>query len=170
MIDPLSNPLASPARHRAGTVALAACGSAQPLGQLVGRVDALALVTGRVVAILVEMLAAEAPDADPVLEHAAEELVVELVGLGQSCPVDCVDTAQEVAPLEVPPLESFSCLPRMGLKFVPVPEPYLNSRASLVTRSMIPPGFTRSSPTEMMKQLWTRMLLDRYCPLSVWIS
>ncbi|MND04026.1 hypothetical protein D3C83_241130 [compost metagenome] len=35
----------------------------------------------------------------------------------------------------VPPPESFSCLPRMAEKFVPVPEPYLKRRASLFTRS-----------------------------------
>ena len=38
-------------------------------------------------------------------------------------------------PLEVPPPESFSCLPRMLLKFEPVPDPYLKRRASLFTRS-----------------------------------
>ena len=34
---------------------------------------------------------------------------------------------------------------------MPVPEPYLNSRASRVHRSMIPPGFTRSSLIDWMK-------------------
>ena len=39
-------------------------------------------------------------------------------------------------------------------KLVPVPEPYLNSRASRVQRSMMPPSFTRSSETDWMKQAW----------------
>ena len=39
-------------------------------------------------------------------------------------------------------------------KFVPVPEPYLKSRASRTQRSMIPPSFTRSSWTDWMKQAW----------------
>ena len=38
-------------------------------------------------------------------------------------------------PLDVPPPESFSCLPRIALKFVPVPEPYLKRRASFFTSS-----------------------------------
>ena len=40
-----------------------------------------------------------------------------------------------IRPLDVPPLDSFSCFPRIALKFVPVPDPYLNSRASCLTRS-----------------------------------
>ena len=35
----------------------------------------------------------------------------------------------------MPPPESFSCLPRMALKFEPVPEPYLKRRASVFTSS-----------------------------------
>ncbi len=38
-------------------------------------------------------------------------------------------------PDDVPPPESFSCLPRIWLKFEPVPEPYLKRRASFFTRS-----------------------------------
>jgi hypothetical protein len=47
--------------------------------------------------------------------------------------VEHLEEAHE--PLDVPPPESFSCLPRMALKLVPVPEPYLKSRASLLTSS-----------------------------------
>ena len=40
-----------------------------------------------------------------------------------------------MSPELVPPPESFSCFARTGLKLVPVPEPYLKSRASLFTSS-----------------------------------
>jgi hypothetical protein len=40
-----------------------------------------------------------------------------------------------IRPLEVPPPESFSCLPRIFEKLVPVPEPYLKRRASFLIRS-----------------------------------
>ncbi len=40
-----------------------------------------------------------------------------------------------MSPLDVPPPESFSCRPRIALKFEPVPDPYLKSRASLFIRS-----------------------------------
>src|SRR4051794_41540916 len=53
-----------------------------------------------------------------------------------------------IRPLEVPPPESFSCLPRMLLKFDPVPEPYLKRRASDLTRSKKP---IRYSGTFLMK-------------------
>src|SRR3712207_8478131 len=46
-------------------------------------------------------------------------------------------------------------------KLEPVPEPYLKRRASRVHRSMMPPGFTRSSLTLWMKQLWTTTLFER---------
>src|ERR1700733_14083644 len=66
----------------------------------------------------------------------------------------------------LPPLkDSFS--PRTREKLLPVPEPYLKRRASRVHRSMIPPGLTRSSETDWMKQLWTITSLERYCPDSV---
>ena len=57
-----------------------------------------------------------------------------------------------MSPLDLPPPDSGSFSPRTWLKFVPVPLPYLNSRASRVQRSMIPPSFTRSSLTLWMKQ------------------
>ena len=59
-----------------------------------------------------------------------------------------------ISPEERPPPESGSPLPRSFEKLVPVPEPYLNSRASRCQRSMMPPSFTRSSATDWMKQAW----------------
>jgi hypothetical protein len=53
-----------------------------------------------------------------------------------------------MSPEEVPPPESFSWRPRSALKFEPVPEPYLNSRASFFTSSKMP---MRSSCTDWMK-------------------
>jgi hypothetical protein len=52
-------------------------------------------------------------------------------------------------PLAVPPPETDSLLERKELKFVPVPEPNLKSRASVLARSMMPPI---ESSTELMKQ------------------
>ena len=57
-----------------------------------------------------------------------------------------------ISPDERPPPDSFSPSPRSLEKFDPVPEPYLNSRASRTQRSMMPPSFTRSSETDWMKQ------------------
>ena len=57
-------------------------------------------------------------------------------------------------PLLRPPPLSGSFSPRRLLKQVPVPEPYLNSRASRVQRSMIPPPPTRLSSTDWMKHAW----------------
>ncbi len=56
------------------------------------------------------------------------------------------------SPLDTPPPERDSRSPRILEKFDPVPEPYLKSLASRVTRSMIPPSFTRSSSMFSMKQ------------------
>jgi hypothetical protein len=42
--------------------------------------------------------------------------------------------------------------PRMNEKLEPVPEPYLNRRASRTHRSMMPPSLTRSSEIDWMKQ------------------
>ena len=50
-----------------------------------------------------------------------------------------------ISPDDLPPPASRSFSPRSEEKLVPVPEPYLNSRASRVQRSMIPPSLTRSS-------------------------
>ena len=55
-------------------------------------------------------------------------------------------------PDERPPPDSRSLAPRSEEKFVPVPEPYLNSRASRTHRSMMPLSLTRSSSTPWMKQ------------------
>ena len=53
---------------------------------------------------------------------------------------------------DLPPPESFSLPPRSAEKFEPVPEPYLNKRASRTQRSMMPPSLTRSSLMPWMKQ------------------
>ena len=57
-----------------------------------------------------------------------------------------------IRPEDFPPPESFSSSPRKLEKLEPVPEPYLNRRASRTHRSMMPPSFTRSSVTDWMKQ------------------
>ncbi len=57
-------------------------------------------------------------------------------------------------PEERPPPESGSPSPRRAEKLVPVPEPYLKTRASRIQRSMMPPSFTRSSLIDWMKQAW----------------
>jgi len=53
-----------------------------------------------------------------------------------------------INPDDFPPPESFSPSPRRLEKLVPVPEPYLNRRASRTQRSMMPPSPTRSSRTD----------------------
>ena len=58
----------------------------------------------------------------------------------------------DISPEERPPPESRSPSPRSAEKFEPVPEPYLNRRASRTHRSMMPPSLTRSSRTPWMKQ------------------
>ena len=57
----------------------------------------------------------------------------------------------DISPEEVPPPDSCSPLPLIVEKFVPTPEPYLNILASLVTKSKIPPLFTKSSFTDKIK-------------------
>jgi hypothetical protein len=57
-----------------------------------------------------------------------------------------------MTPELLPPPDSFSFSPRMSEKFDPAPDPNLKMRASRTHRSMIPPGFTRSSLTPRMKQ------------------
>ncbi len=57
----------------------------------------------------------------------------------------------DMRPDDLPPPDSGSPSARMLEKLEPVPEPNLNSRASRTHRSMIPPGFTRSSSTAWMK-------------------
>ena len=57
-----------------------------------------------------------------------------------------------IRPDDLPPPESGSFSPRRREKLVPVPEPYLNRRASRTHRSMMPPGLTRSSAMLWMKQ------------------
>ncbi len=58
----------------------------------------------------------------------------------------------DISPEEVPPPESFSMRPRSFEKLVPVPEPYLNTRASLRASSKID---IRSSPMDWMKHAET---------------
>ena len=53
-----------------------------------------------------------------------------------------------MSPDDVPPPDSFSMRPRRREKFVPVPEPYLKTRASFFTRSKMD---MRSSVTDWMK-------------------
>src|SRR3954466_10546158 len=57
-----------------------------------------------------------------------------------------------IRPDDLPPPASFSPSPRSREKFEPVPEPYLNRRASRTHKSMIPPSLTRSSAIDWMKQ------------------
>ena len=57
-----------------------------------------------------------------------------------------------IRPDDLPPPPSFSFSPRSMEKFEPVPEPYLNRRASRTHRSMMPPSLTRSSCDDWMKQ------------------
>ena len=59
-----------------------------------------------------------------------------------------------MSPDDLPPPDSGSFSPRRREKLVPVPEPYLNRRASRIHRSMMPPSLTRSSLTAWMKQAW----------------
>ena len=53
-----------------------------------------------------------------------------------------------IKPDDLPPPLKFSPEPRRDEKFVPVPEPYLNSLASRFHKSIMPPSFTKSSVTD----------------------
>src|SRR3954453_4630265 len=57
-----------------------------------------------------------------------------------------------ISPEERPPPDNFSPSPRNFEKLDPVPEPYLNRRASRTHKSTIPPSLTRSSETDWIKQ------------------
>src|SRR4030095_796397 len=57
----------------------------------------------------------------------------------------------DINPDDFPPPLKGSLAPLMLEKFEPVPEPYLNKRASRTHRSIIPPSFTRSSVTDWIK-------------------
>ena len=59
---------------------------------------------------------------------------------------------KDIRPEDLPPPPNASFAARSEEKFVPVPEPYLKSRASRFHRSMMPPSLTRSSRTDWMKQ------------------
>ena len=54
----------------------------------------------------------------------------------------------DIIPEEYPPPAKDSLKPLKFEKFVPVPDPYLKSLASLVQRSIIPFSFTKSSLTD----------------------
>ena len=56
---------------------------------------------------------------------------------------------KETGPLAMPPPDIFSLLPRMVDRLTPAPEPYLNSMASVLARSMM---LDMLSWTELMKQ------------------
>ncbi|VVB56743.1 Uncharacterised protein [uncultured archaeon] len=58
----------------------------------------------------------------------------------------------DIRPDERPPPDRGSPAERKEEKFVPVPEPNLNSRASRVTKSKMPPSDTKSSRMDWMKQ------------------
>src|SRR5712692_9469908 len=73
----------------------------------------------------------------------------------------------ETGPLAVPPDDSSSLLDRILDRLTPAPEPPLKIRPSSRYHSRMA---SIVSSTERMKQLWTRKLLDRYSPLSVWMS
>ncbi len=82
-------------------------------------------------------------------------------------------------PEAMPPPESDSWLPRSEEKFVPVPEPHLNSIPSVLARFMIE---SMLSWTELMKQAehcglaWTPTLNQTgelkaiFCSTSRWVS
>src|SRR3546814_984999 len=53
-----------------------------------------------------------------------------------------------IRPDDLPPPDSRSFSPRSFEKLLPVPEPYLNRRASRTHRSMMPPSLTRSSRSD----------------------
>ncbi len=59
---------------------------------------------------------------------------------------------KDISPEDTPPPDRFSFSARILEKLLPVPEPYLNSLASRVTWSMMPPSFTRSSWMSRIKQ------------------
>ena len=56
-----------------------------------------------------------------------------------------------ISPDDLPPPESPSVAPLNLEKLEPVPDPYLNSLASLTHKSIIPPSLTRSSFTDWIK-------------------
>jgi hypothetical protein len=58
----------------------------------------------------------------------------------------------DITPDDLPPPDSDSFSARIAEKLDPAPEPNLKMRASRTQRSMMPPGFTRSSLTLRMKQ------------------
>ena len=62
--------------------------------------------------------------------------------------IDIDSEKDDIKPEDLPPPLNGSLDPRTSEKFEPVPEPYLNKRASRTQRSMIPPSLTKSSLTD----------------------
>src|SRR5690606_10483688 len=60
----------------------------------------------------------------------------------------------DMTPDDLPPPERRSFSARISEKLEPAPDPNLKIRASRSHRSMMPPGLTRSSLAERMKQAW----------------
>src|SRR6266516_6348250 len=73
----------------------------------------------------------------------------------------------DTGPDASPPLPSGSRDERIGDRLTPDPDPPLKIMPSSTYQLRIE-GMVSS--TERMKQLWTRMLFERYSPLSVWMS
>src|SRR5918992_2686532 len=73
----------------------------------------------------------------------------------------------DTGPLAVPPEESSSLLERIRDRLTPDPEPHLKNTPSSLYHSRID---SIVSSTDKMKQLCTRRWLERYSPLSVWMS
>src|SRR5919197_2660113 len=73
----------------------------------------------------------------------------------------------DTGPDASPPLPSGSREERMVDRLTPDPEPPLKIMPSS-TYQLRMDGMVSS--TDRMKQLWTRMLFERYSPLSVWMS
>src|ERR687892_652054 len=73
----------------------------------------------------------------------------------------------DTGPDASPPLPSCSLDDRMVDRLMPDPEPPLKIMPSSTYQLRID-GMV--SETDRMKQLWTRTLLERYSPLSVWMS
>src|SRR5919204_5793202 len=95
----------------------------------------------------------------PSLKHLPPDLIVPAEA---SAP-----RMNETGPDASPPLPSGSREERMVDRLTPDPEPPLKIMPSS-TYQLRMDGMVSS--TDRMKQLWTRMLFERYSPLSVWMS
>src|SRR5215218_10715370 len=95
----------------------------------------------------------------PSLKHLPPDLIVP----AEASAPRMNDTGPEASP----PLPSCSLEERMVDRLMPEPDPPLKIMPSSTYQLRID-GMV--SETARMKQLWTRMLLERYSPLSVWMS